>query len=63
MQVSIFLNRMNIKDVISIANNAVNPADADKLKTAIYELQEKNLDLQHLRKMENLRFGFISSYL
>ena len=54
---------MNIKDVISIANNAVNPADADKLKTAIYELQEKNLDLQHLRKMENLRFGFISSYL
>jgi len=37
---------MNIKDAISLANNVVNPADADKLKTAIYDLQQENIDLK-----------------
>lgn len=36
---------MNIKDAISVANNVVNPADADKLKTTIYDLQQENIDL------------------
>ena len=36
---------MNIKDAISHANNVVNPADAEALKTMIYELRNKNLEL------------------
>ena len=37
---------MNIKDAVSIANNIVNPADADKLKAYIYDLQKENLELK-----------------
>lgn len=37
---------VTIKDAISLANNIVNPVDAEKLKNYIYKLQQENLDFK-----------------
>ena len=37
---------MDIPKLISLANNLTNPADADALKSAIYQLQKENIDFK-----------------
>ena len=37
---------ITVKEAVELANNIVNPSDAEQLKNYIYELQKENIDLK-----------------